>query len=90
MDLIAGRFLANKHLTAISQGCQIDFGCCDHSYKGENKHGLGPTPRTNDGVKCFKKVTGNEEIDSHREELRNYFGAQMDAIQRVNIADTRR
>jgi hypothetical protein len=65
----------------VGKGHQIDLGCCDHNCKGENTHGLGPTPRTNGGVKCLNKVTGNVEIDSHREELRIYFGAQMDAIQ---------
>jgi hypothetical protein len=67
----------------VNKGYRIDLGCCDHNYKGENTHGLGPTPRTNGGVKCLNKVTGNVEIDSHREELRNYFGAQMDAIQLI-------
>jgi hypothetical protein len=67
----------------VGKGHRIDLGCCDHNNKGENTHGLGPAPRTNGGVKCFKKVTGNMEIDSHREELRNYFGAQMDAIQLI-------
>jgi hypothetical protein len=65
----------------VGKGHRIDLGCCDHNHKGENTHGLGPTPRTNGGVKCSNKVTGNVEIDSHREELRNYFGAQMDAVQ---------
>jgi hypothetical protein len=67
----------------VGKGYRIDLGCCDHNYKGENSHGLGHTPRTNGGVKCFKKVTGNVEINSQREELRNYFGAQMDAIQLI-------
>jgi hypothetical protein len=43
-----------------------------------------PTPRTtNGGVKCFNELTGNEDIDSSREELRDYFGAQMDAVQLI-------
>jgi hypothetical protein len=46
-------------------------------------NGMGPTPRTNGGVKCFDEVTGRKEIDSSREELRNYFGCLMDAIQLI-------
>jgi hypothetical protein len=44
---------------------------------------MGPSPRTNGGVKCFEERTGNEAIDSSREKLRNYFGSLMDAIQMV-------
>ncbi len=65
------------------KGYRIDLGACDHNYDGENTNGMGPSPRTNGGVKCFEETTGNEEIDSHREKLRDYFGSLMDAIQLV-------
>jgi hypothetical protein len=65
------------------KGYRIDLGACDHNYEGENTSGMGPSPRTNGGVKCFEEKTGNEEIDSSREKLRNYFGSLMDGIQLV-------
>jgi hypothetical protein len=52
-------------------------------YDQENTNGMGPSPRTNGGVKCFEERTGNEAIDSSREKLHNYFGSLMDAIQLV-------
>jgi hypothetical protein len=65
------------------RGYRIDLGACDHNYDGENANGMGPSPRTNGGVKCFEEKTGNDEIDSSREQLRDYFGSLMDAIQLV-------
>ncbi len=44
---------------------------------------MGPSPRTNGGVKCFDVTTGIAEMDSSREELRNYFGSLMDAVQLI-------
>jgi hypothetical protein len=65
----------------LGKGCQIDLGACNHNCKGENAKGMGPTPRTDGGVKCFSAVAGNEEINPHQEQLRDCFGAQMDAVQ---------
>jgi hypothetical protein len=65
------------------QGYRVDLGACDHNFDGLNMNGLGPTPKTNGGVKCFDEITGIEEIDSSREDLRNYFGSLMDAIQLI-------
>ena len=62
---------------------RIYLGVCRHNYDGENMRGMGPTPRTNGGVKCFNEITGTEEIDLLREELRNDFGSLMDAIQMI-------
>jgi hypothetical protein len=46
------------------KGCRIDLGACDHNYDGENYSGM----------------TGDQELDSSREPLRNYFGSLMDAV----------
>jgi hypothetical protein len=67
----------------LGKGYRINLGACDHNYDGENTNGMGPSPRTNGGVKCFEENTGNKEIDSSREKLRDYFGSIMDAIQLV-------
>jgi hypothetical protein len=64
------------------KGCRIDLGACNHNFTGDNPNGLGPTPKTNGGFKCFK-VTGDEENDSHIEELLAYFGHMMDAVQMI-------
>jgi hypothetical protein len=65
------------------KGYRVDLGACDHNFDRLNMHGLGPTPKTNGGVRCFDEITGIEEIDSSREDLRNYFGSLMDAIQLI-------
>ena len=65
----------------VGEGCRVDLGACDHDHDNENMSGTGPTPRTNGGVKCFEELTRTELIDSSREDLRNYFGSLMDAIQ---------
>ena len=67
----------------VGKGYRVDLGACDHNYTGENTTGLGPTPRTNGGVKCFNVRTGDDVIDSAREDLREYFGCQMDAVQLI-------
>ncbi len=64
------------------QGCRIDLGACDHNFTGDNPNGLGPTPKTNGGFKCFK-VIGDAENDGHIEELLACFGSMMDAVQRT-------
>jgi hypothetical protein len=71
---------------------RIDLGVCDHNYyNGENTNGMGPTtPRTNGGVNCFNNLTGIDEIYSSREELRDYFGSQMDAIQLIVLDKVRK
>jgi hypothetical protein len=48
----------------LGKGYRINLGACDHNYDGENTNGMGPTPRTNSGVKSFEENTGNKEIDS--------------------------
>ena len=65
----------------IGKGYRVDLGACDHNYDGENTSGMGPTPRTNGGVKCFREETGIQAIDSNRQALCEYFGCQMDAVQ---------
>ncbi len=65
------------------KGYRIDLGACDHNYDGENKNGMGPTPRTNGGVHCFNNHTGIEEIDCSREKLQDFFGSLMDAVQLI-------
>ena len=67
----------------VGKGYRVDLGACDHNYNGENTTGLAPTPRTNGGVKCFDVRTGDEVIDSAREDHREYFGCQMDAVQLI-------
>jgi hypothetical protein len=74
---------AGNAVGGTGKGYRIDLGACDHNYEGENIAGLAPTPRTNGGVKCFMKSTGNQEIDSSQEKLRTYFGALMDAVQLI-------
>ncbi len=61
----------------------MDLGACDHNYDGENTTGVGPSPRTNGGIRCFDVVTGITEIDEARDDLRKYFGSLMDAVQLI-------
>jgi hypothetical protein len=63
-------------------GYRIDLGACDHSFSGENLSGLGPTPKTNGGFKCFEK-TGHAEKDARLPELRAYFASMADAVQSI-------
>ena len=77
------RDLGNESGGIVGKGYRIDLGACDHNYDGENTSGVGPSPRTNGGIKCFDAVTGITEIDSAREDLRMYFGCLMDAVQLI-------
>jgi hypothetical protein len=63
------------------EGHRIDLGARDHDRDAENMNGIGPTPRTNGGVKCFDELTGTKEIDVSREDLQNCFGSLLEAIQ---------
>jgi hypothetical protein len=79
--------ITKKHKTLVTRrggmgkGCRIYLlGACDHNCNGVNGNSMGPTPRTNGGVQCFDRKTGNKGLDSHREELCNCFGSPMDAV----------
>jgi hypothetical protein len=48
----------------LGKGYRIDLGACDHNYDGENVNGMGPTPRTNGGIKCFNEKTKEKDVDS--------------------------
>jgi hypothetical protein len=69
----------------VGKGYRVDFGACDHNYQQDNMDGIGSTPRTNGGVKCFDELSGIEEVDSVREHLRNYFGSLMDSVQLIVV-----
>jgi hypothetical protein len=64
----------------VAAGSNQCFPLRDHDFSGENQNGVGLTPKTNDGFKCFD-VTGKENNNSHLAELLVCFGSMMDAVQ---------